>query len=81
MKMVPNYSCEDTMHTYSRAMKLGVTCARWGGQRSAGQNVPAYFVDVIDDYAKGVCYGGGYRKMPILPTATCQRYEKWVALK
>ena len=42
------------MHTYSHAMKLCVTCARWGGQRSAGQNVPAYFVDVIDDRAKGV---------------------------
>lgn len=69
------------MHTYSHAMKLCVTCARWGGQRSAGQNVPAYFVDVIDDRAKGVCYGGGYRNMPMLPTATCQRYEKWVAIK
>lgn len=69
------------MHTYCHASRTCVTCARWGGQRVVGPIVPAYFVTVIDSNAKGECYGGGFRTLNLLPTATCGKYEKWVAMK
>lgn len=69
------------MHSYSHSSRICVTCARWGGHRQVGAIVPAYFVDVVNDRAKGECYGGGFRTLQLLPTATCGYFEKWVALK
>lgn len=69
------------MSSYSHAMRICATCTRWGGIREVGLNVPAYFVDVEDSRLKGECYGGGFRMLEMLPTASCGKHEKWLVLK
>lgn len=69
------------MSTFSNAMRICATCTRWAGSRDAGQNIPSYFVWIDDSLGKGQCYGGGFRNLDMLPTATCGKYDKWAMLK
>lgn len=69
------------MSTFSNAMKVCATCARWDGEREVGIIVPAYFVDVQNAAAKGRCMGGGYFNQDMSAMATCGKYIKWPVLK
>jgi len=59
--------------------KICVTCQMWGGPCSASA-----FRDRAEygsDQDKGECVGGGWNRTQRTPNSTCNKWEKWSALK
>lgn len=69
------------MSTYSKDMPVCATCDRWGGSRDPGRLIPSYTVWITDAASRGMCYGGAFSNMPMLPAASCSKHEKWNVLK
>jgi hypothetical protein len=66
------------MTTVPSSWKDCVTCDRWGGHRK-----PTPFRDGVEfdpSHDNGECLGGGWDRMQMGSTQTCNRYEKWRVL-
>ncbi len=66
------------MTTVPSSWKDCVTCDRWGGHRK-----PTPFRDGVEfdpSHDNGECLGGGWDRMQMGSTQTCNRYKKWRVL-
>jgi hypothetical protein len=66
------------MKTVPVSWKDCVTCERWGGQRKLTAFRDSVEYDPSHD--EGECLGGGWDRMQIGATQTCNRYERWRVL-
>lgn len=64
---------------FGSSMKLCATCSKWGGQREIGPGRAGVSTDGIA--ARGQCIGGGHNHADTPPTARCDEWEKWTALR
>jgi hypothetical protein len=68
------------MVLYSSTQKFCASCALWGGARDPGMIFPSPTIKIARG-ALGRCMGGGFQNLNMAPTATCDKYKKWSALK
>ena len=64
---------------FGSSMKLCATCAKWGGQREIGPGRAGVSTD--GTAITGQCIGGGHNHANTPPTARCNEWEKWTALR
>jgi hypothetical protein len=60
------------------SIKVCGTCALWGGARATD---PLRATARFDMDQKGECLGGGFNRAKMAPMATCNKWQRWPALR
>ena len=65
---------------YTSNVKLCVTCSLWGGPREF--DTPSRLLVVVEKGSdKGICAGGGLDGFQVAAVQSCDKFQKWPALR